>query len=65
VSLRKLHFEPRVRYTRWASVQFSEVSPTYANDLADAARATPPIVLRVPAIASKSDEIQFVLGIRF
>jgi hypothetical protein len=50
-----LHIRPEVRYTRWASLQFSALSNQALGDLL--------FPVRVPSLSSKRDQIDFLLGI--
>jgi len=59
---RFLHIRPEFRYTRWASAQFSALSPYAATNIFP---ASPGTVIPVPAISSKLDEVDFLLGITF
>ena len=61
---RFLHIRPEFRYVRWASAQFSGLSDQTLNDLIFPLD-TGMFNLRVSAISSKRDQIDFLLGITF
>jgi hypothetical protein len=59
---RFLHIRPEFRYVRWASAQFSALSPYAATNFFP---VSPGTFIPVPAISSKRDEVDFLLGITF